>query len=189
MWSGRLDGCSRRVLTDNLRAAVHPDNSARIHELASAAGDPFRHTSKTLAPLHRGGARGRRTGHPVRQGLSDPFISETNTLYGHLIIAIDKLRNAAHLRPRAALADRAEAGRLLSEALSALHGLFASVGEYLEHALRPHSHRSHVSRKAVRNLILETLGELDDLATYCTEGDVYVEDLSDSGSRNGGIWG
>ena len=185
MWSGRLDACSRRVLTDILRAAAHPDNPARIHALTAAAGEQSRHTSKTLAPLPRGGARRRRTGYPVRQGLSDFCMAETNALHGDLMTAIDRLRNAAHLRPRAAVTDRAEVGRLLSEALSALHGLFTSVGRCLEQALRPH--KPHVSRKAVRNLILETLGELDDLAAYCTEGDVYVEDLSDSGSRNGGI--
>ena len=73
----------------------------------------------------------------------------------------------------------------MDEALAALHGLFASVGSYLEGALRPL--RPHFSRKAVRRLIQETRRELDDLAACSTEGHVRVEDLTDSESRSNTI--
>ena len=99
-------------------------------------------------------------GYPARYGLSDPFIAGADALHGDLLAAIDELRNAARLRPHVAITDRAEA-RFVKEALSALQGLYALFGSYLEHALQPLE--PHISRDTVRTFILETRRELDDL--------------------------
>ena len=175
-WACGLDGFSRRVLTDALRAAAHPDNTARLHVFAAAARELFRHTSKTLAPDPRGGVRRRRAACPACDRLSHPFIAEAGALHGDLLAAIDKLRNDARLRPHVTITDRAAASRFLSEVLSALQGLYALFGSYLEHALQPLE--PLVTRAAVRAFILETRRELDDLATCYTIGDVHAETLT-----------
>ena len=66
--------------------------------------------------------------------------------------------------------------RFVKEALSALQGLYALFGSYLEHALQ--LLEPHISRDAVRASILETRRELDDLGARRTAGEVYVETLT-----------
>ena len=165
-WSGRTDASSRRVLTDALRAAAHPDTPVRLPAFAAAARDLFRHTAKTLPPNP--------SDHPPRNRPSDPCIADT--LHAELLAAIDALRTAARHRPRVTITDRAEADRLLPQALSALRELYALFFSYLEHALQPLE--PLVTRGAVRAFILETCHELDDLTASHTLGDMYAETLS-----------
>ena len=92
------------------------------------------------------------------------------------LLSSSKGRTAARLRPRVTLTDSAEIDRLMGDTRSALHGLFAALGAYLEHALQ--ALEPHVSRDAVRAFILETRGEVDELAACHTAGDVYLESLT-----------
>lgn len=174
-WADCIDDVSRGVLTNALRAAADECCPVRIHAFAVAARDLFKHVSRTLAA--RPWRRSRhRAGHPARHGSAGPCNAETDALHGGLPAAIDDLRNACRLRPRLTITDRAEADRFIHEALSALQLLYASFGSYLEHALRPLE--PHVSREAVRAFVLETRGEVDELAACHTVGDVYVESLT-----------
>ena len=163
-WAECIDAVSRRLLTDALRTAAHPDHPARLRFFAAAARDLFRHTAKTLPP------------HPAGHGLAGPLIADANALHGDLIAATCALRNACRLRPRLTVTDRAAAGRCVAQALSALHGLYASFGSYLEQALQPLE--PHVTRQAVRAFTLETRAELDELAACHTVGNVYTESLT-----------
>ena len=163
-WAECIDAVSRRLLTDALRTAAHPDHPARLRFFAAAARDLFRHTAKTLPP------------HPAGHGLAGPLIADANALHGDLLAATCALRNACRLRPRLTVTDRAAAGRCVAQALSALHGLYASFGSYLEQALQPLE--PHVSREAVRAFTLETRAELDELAACHTVGNVYAESLT-----------
>ena len=70
----------------------------------------------------------------------------------------------------------------MRDTLPALHGLFATLGTYLEHALQPLE--PHISRHAVRAFVLETRGEVDELAACHTAGDVYLESLSATTAGN-----
>lgn len=173
-WADCLDHVSRRLLTDALRAAAHPDNSACLHVFAVAARDLFRHASHTLAARHKGRARRRCFRHPSRAELSDPFVP--GPLHDELLVAIDDLRNHARLRPRVAVVESADADRSLQEALSALRSLFDSIGDYLEQVLQPLA--PHVGRHALQAFIHETRREVDELAACHTVGDVYVESLT-----------
>ena len=163
-WADCIDAFSRRLLTDTLRTAAQPGNPACLHVFAATARDLFRHSAKTLPP------------HPAGHGLADPFSADANALHGDLLAATCALRNACRLRPRLTITDRAEAGRCVAQALSALHGLYASFGSYLEHALQPLE--PHVTRQAVRAFVLETRAELDELAACHTVGNVYAESLT-----------
>ena len=172
-WAQCTDACSRRLLADALctaahpnplRRAAHPDPSARLPVFAALARDLFRHAAKTLPP------------HSASHGLADPFIAEASPLHGNLLAATCALRNAARHQPRLTITDHAAADRFLAQALSALHGLYASFGSYLEHALQPLE--PHVTRQAIRAFVLETRAELDELAACHTVGNVYAESLT-----------
>ena len=182
LWSGRIDDFSRQVLTDALRDAADAGHPVRIHAFAAAARELFRHTSQTLAP-HAGG-RGcrRRARYPARDGPPDALISEasagTESLHDELLTAIDELSKDSHLRPRVVVTEGAKAQRFVTQALSALQGLFASLGSYLERALQPLE--PHISRDAMRAFVLETRSEVDELAACCTADAVYVEALTDT---------
>ena len=152
------------MLIDALRTAAHPYNSARLRLFAAAARDLFRHTSKTLPP------------HPTGHGLADPSIAESDALHADLLAATSALLDACRLRPRLTVTDRAEAGHCVAEALSALHGLHASFGCYLEQALQPLE--PLVSREAVRAFVMETRAEVDELAACHRLGNVYAERLT-----------
>ena len=180
LWAGRLDDFSRRVLTEALRVAADEGQPVRIHAFAAAARDLFRHTSQTLAP-HAGGRRRRRHArYPDRDGPLDALICEARAgaESGHdeLLTAIDELAKNNHLRPRVVVMEGAEAERLVTEALSALQGLFAAIGSFLERVLQPLE--PHISPEAVRAFALETRRELDELAACCTADEVYVEALT-----------
>ena len=182
LWSGRIDDFLRRVLTHALRTAVDEEHPVCIHAFAAAARELFRHTSQTLTP-HAGG-RGcrRRARYPARDGPPDALISEasagTESLHDELLTAIDELSKDSHLRPRVIVTEGTEAEHFVTEALSALQGLFALLGSYLEEALQPLE--PHISRDAVRAFVLENRHELDELAACCTADAVYVEALTDT---------
>ena len=172
-WADCIDDVSRRVLTDALRTAAHPDNPARLHVFAAAARNLFKHVSQTLAPNPNCRSRGH-PGHPARHGSADPF--NVDALHGDLLAAIDALRNTARIRPHVTIAARAEAGRCVAEALSALQELYALFGDYLEQALQPLE--PLIGRDAIHAFVLETRAEVDELAACHTVGDVYVESLT-----------
>ena len=180
LWAGRLDDFSRRVLTEALRVAADEGQPVRIHAFAAAARELFRHTSQTLAPHAGGRGRRRRARYPDRDGLSDALMSKASSgiesLHDELLTAIDELAKNNHLRPRVVVMEGAEAERLVTEALSALQGLFAAIGSFLERVLQPLE--PHISRDAVRAFALETRCELDELAACCTADEVYVDALT-----------
>ena len=131
LWAGRIDDFSRRVLTDLLRTAADEGHPVRIHVFAAAACKLFQHTLHGLA---------RRAGYATWAAMPDDLMAEAGAGPGpwrdELLAAIDELSKAAHVRPRVIVTDRAKADRLLSEALSALQGIFTSVGRYLEQVLQ-----------------------------------------------------
>ena len=167
------------MLADALRAAAHPDNPARLRVFAAAARDLFRHAVQNLPPNPGNRTRRHRAACLARHGPPNAAIpkadSEPPPLPGDLLSS-SKGRTAARLRPRVTLTDSAEIDRLMGDTRSALHGLFAALGAYLEHALQ--ALEPHVSRDAVRAFILETRGEVDELAACHTAGDVYLESLT-----------
>ena len=167
-WAGRIDACSRRVLTAALRTAAHPDTPARLPAFAAAARDLFRHTARTLPPnpISR---PCRRNAHPARGQPSGPCIAATDSLHRDLLAAIHALRTAARHRPRVTITNRAEA-------LSALQELYALFFSYLEHALQPLE--PLVTPAAIHAFVLETHHELDDLTARLTGCTVYVEALT-----------
>ena len=179
LWAGRIDDLSRRVLADALRAAAK-GQPVRIHAFAAAARELFRHTSQTLAPRAGGRGRRRRARHPARDGPLDALSSEASagleSLHDELLAAIDELSRDSRLQPRVVVTNGAEAERFVTEALSALQGLFASLGSFLERVLQPLE--PHISRHAVRAFVLETCLELDELAACRTVGEAYAEALT-----------
>ena len=82
----------------------------------------------------------------------------------------------SHPPPHLTVAEGSDVEPFVREALSALQGLFATIGGFLERVLQPLE--SHISRDAVRAFALETRRELDDLAACCTADEVYVEALT-----------
>lgn len=183
MWSARLDGASHRLLLEALHTAASQGRPASLHLFAATARDLFRHVSKSLAPHPLCHVHCRRSACPASDCLPAPPAGDVDagsfSLPRDLLAAARDLRIEAHDPPRFTARPRTYCR--VNEALSALHGLFASVGRYLEQALRPLG--PHAGRRAVRGLILETRAELDDLATRCTDADVYVEDLTESGDN------
>lgn len=185
LWASRLDACSRRLLTDALRSAAHPDRwrhavhsdpGARLHVFAALAGRLFRHAVHTL-PANPGNRRRRpRIAGPARRGPPDAAIPTADREAPPLLAAIHALHTAARFQPRVTLTDSAAIDRLTRAAIPTLHGLFAALGAYLEHALQPLE--AHVGRGAIRACILETRCELDALATHRTAGGVYLERLT-----------
>ena len=178
-WAARIDDCSRRLLTNALRAAAHPDTPARLPVFAAAARDLFSHTANTLPPNPIGRSR-HRTRYPARGRPSNPCIAEANGLHAELLTAIDALRTAALHRPRVTITERAAADRFLPDASPALQELYALFFTYLEHALQPLE--PLVTRAALRAFILETRHELDALTARHTLRDVYTETLTISES-------
>ena len=96
--------------------------------------------------------------------------------HDELLAAIDELSEAAHARPRVVVMERAEAARFVREGLSALQGLFASFGHFLEQALRALD--APMGHGVANAFILEARRELDELAVSRTAEEVYVEDLT-----------
>ena len=185
LWAARLDACSRRLLTDALRSAaypdprrdaVHPDPGARLHVFAALAGRLFRRAVHTL-PAKPGNRRRR-----ARGGPPDAAIPTADRDTPPLLAAIHALHTAAGFQPRMTLTDNAAIERLTGAALPALHGLFAALGAYLEHALQ--SLEPHIGRGTIRACILETRGELEALATDRTAGGVYLERLTITAAGN-----
>lgn len=176
LWGGRIDDVSRRVLTDALHMAADEAHPVRIHAFAAAARDLFRHTAQTLAARHKSRWLRRSTGCPVRDAPSDTVIVEVDPLHGDLLAAIDNLRKAACLRPRATIVKGAESDGSLQEALSALQELSDSLGDYLEQVLQPLT--LPISRDAIRAFILETRREVDELAACRAADCVYAESLT-----------
>ena len=185
VWAGRLDACSRRVLSDALRGATrpeplrhaaNPDPGARLPAFAALAHHLFRHTVRSLPPdpgkrmrRPRAACPGRhRPSHALAAG---PGINAPPPT-ADLLAAVHALDTAARFHPRITLADSAAIERLMGDTRYALHGLLATLGTYLEGALQP-----HIRREAWRAFIPEMRRELDDLAACRTAG-VYVEDLS-----------
>ena len=184
-WAQCIDACSRRLLTDALRTtahpdplrrAAHPDPFARLPVFAATARDLFRHAAKTLPPHPSNRTRRHRAACPARHRPSHALAAEPGIEAPPLPAAACALRNAARLQPHVTITDRAAADRCVAQALSALHGLYASFGSYLEHALQPLE--PHVTRQAVRAFVLETRAELDELATCHRLGNVYTETLT-----------
>ena len=157
LWAGRLDDFSRQVLTDALRDAADAGHPVRIHAFAAAARELFRHTSQTLAPRLGGRGCRRRPSHPARDGplgtLNSEASADVESLHDDLLAVIDEFSTDSHYRPRVVVAKGAEAERFVTEALSALQGLFALIGSYLEQALKPLE--PHISRGAVHAFALE----------------------------------
>lgn len=180
VWSASIDECSRRLLTDAIRAAAHPSSPVRLHIFAAAARNLFLHAVKTLPPNPGCRTHRHRAASPARHRPPPAFAAEPSfeapPLPADLLTPIDGLRAAARLQPRVTLTDGAAIDRLMSETRSALHGLFAALGIYLEHALQPLE--PHFSRNAVRAFILETRREFDDLTACPTAGGVYVETIT-----------
>ena len=190
VWAGRLDALSQRILAQALRLAAYPDNPVRLQVFAALARDLFRHAVETLPP-HPGNRRRRKpAGYLGRHGPSDAFIpkADTQVLHpqGDLLAAIDDLGHAARFRPHVTVADSAVIDRLMIETRSALCGLFASLGTYLEQAVKPLF--PYIGRNAIHAFVLETPRELDDLAACSTAG-AYIEGLSvtSSGGRSVGF--
>ena len=170
LWAGRIDAFSRRVLAEALRAAADEGRPVRLNVFAAAACKLFQHTLQTLAL---------RAGYATWAGLSDGLMAEAGTGAGpwrdELLAAIDELSEAAHARPRAIVTERAEADRFVREALSALQGIFASVGRYLEQVLQALD--TPMGHSVANAFILEARRELDELAACRMVDEVYVEDL------------
>ena len=171
LWAGRIDAFSRRVLTGMLHAAVDEGHPIRIHVFAAAARELFRHTLHGLA---------RRAGYATWAAMPDDLMAEADAGVGHwqddLLTAIDELSKATHIRPRVIVTDRAEADRFVREALSALQGIFTSVGRYLEQVLQALD--PLMGRGVANAFILEARHELDELAACRAVDEVYVEDLT-----------
>ena len=158
------------MLAEALRAAADEGRPVRLNVFAAAACKLFQHTLQTLAL---------RAGYATWAGLSDDLMAEADAGPGpwrdELLAAIDELSKAARDRPRVIVTEPAEADRFVREALSALQGIFASVGRYLEQVLQPLE--PHIGRDAVHAFVLETRSELEELATCRAVDEVYVEDL------------
>ena len=171
LWAGRLDDFSRRVLTEALRVAADEGQLVRIHGFAAAARELFRHILHGLA---------RRAGYATWAAMPDDLMAEAGAGPGpwhdELLAAIDELSKAAHVRPRGIVMERADADRVVREALSALKGLFVSVGRYLEQVLQALD--TPMGRGIANAFILEARRELDELAACRTVGEVYVESLT-----------
>ena len=171
LWAGRIDDLSRRVLADVLHVAADEGHPVRIHAFAAAAHELFRHTLQTLA---------RRVGYATWAAMPGDLVSEADAIAGHwqddLLTAIDELSKATHIRPRVIVTDRAEVDRFVREALSALQGIFTSVGRYLEQVLQALD--TPMGRGIANAFILEARRELDELAACRTANEVYVESLT-----------
>ena len=179
LWSGRRDACSCRLLAETLRTAARSDLPARLPVFAKAARELFRHAVLTL-PFHPANCtRRHRAACPAcHRPLDDDAPKadcEAPPLPADLLAAIDDLGSVARHQPRVTLTPSAGIDPLTRATLPALHGLFATIGIYLEHTLQPLG--PHVIRDAVRALILETRRELDDLAARPMDG-VYLEALT-----------
>lgn len=180
VWAARLDGVSRRVLLDALRAAACQGAPARLHVFAAAARDLFRHVSKTLAPGPVQGARRRRTAWAAfhRRPLPPALRPETEagTLHDRLLAAARDLRSHARLTPHVSIVQGARTDPSLQGALSALRELSDLTGDFLERVLWPLV--PHMGRHAVQSVILQTRREVRRLAACHTLGDVYAESLA-----------
>ena len=171
LWAGRIDAFSRRVLTEALRAAADDSHPVRIHTFAAAARELFQHTLQTLA---------RRAGYATWAGMPDDLIAEADSgaepWCHELLTAIDELSRDTHVRPRVVVTDGTKADRFVREALSALQGIFTSVGRYLEQVLQALD--TAMGRGVANAFILEARRELDELAACRTADEVYVEGLT-----------
>ena len=128
---------------------------------------------QTLTPPAKGWRHRRRTGHATQDGLAGAAVEPW---HDDLLAAIAVLSKSTRLRPRVIVTERAEIDRLMSETLSALRRLFASIGSYLEQVLQPL--KPHIGCDTVHTFILETRRELDELAACRIADEAYVEDLT-----------
>ena len=171
LWAGRIDDFSRRVLTDALRAAADEGNPIRLNVFAAAACKLFQHTLHGLA---------RRAGYATWAAMPDDLMAEAGIgaepWCDELLAAIDELNKAAHARPGVIVTEYIVADRFVREALSALQGIFTSVGRYLEQVLQALD--PLMGRGVANAFILEARRELDELAACRTADEVYVEALT-----------
>lgn len=182
LWGGRLDDVSRRVLTDALRAAAQPPASARMHAFAVAARDLFRHASRTWAAR-----RSYRPGrgcfvHSTRHVPTPNGIPPASPLHDDLLVAARDLRCHLRLQPLVTIAQDRWAHRSLQATLSALQDLSDLIADYLEQALWPLA--PYIGRHAVHAFIRETRRETRELAACRAPGDVYVETLTITETRD-----
>ena len=111
---------------------------------------------------------------------------EAPIMHDNLLAATNDLRNAARLRPRSPSRIAPQSPCLMRDTRSALHGVFASLGTYIEQTLQPLA--PYIGLDAIQAFILENCHELDDLAA-CRKAGSYIEDLSvtASGGRSLGF--
>ena len=174
LWDGRIDDVSRRVLRDALFRAAEEACPVRLHAFAVAARELFRHRVQSLAARHQSRVHRGFYANAARHGLSEDFIPKALPLHDDLLAATRDLRKAACLRPGPTILEGADADGPLQETLSALRGLFAELGVYLERVSRLVT--LPATRNAIHELVLEIRREVDELATRHAAGNVYVEE-------------
>lgn len=189
-----VDDFSRQVLAGALRVAADTDNPIRLNLFAAAVRELFGHTLHALAPdanvaacrWYRpepntsGPTRRQRAKYATQGGLADAFIAEAGVDVQHLhddaIASINELSKYTHVRPGVIVADQAEVGRFVGEALVALRGLFQSFASCREEVVQ--ALYDQIDREVVDAFISETLQGIDELATHHTIDEVYIDDLS-----------
>jgi len=176
LWGGRIDDASRRLLVEALHLAAAEASPVHIHVFAAATRDLFTHASHVLAARHKGPA-----------GVAQPRIHVTEAPHPHhgLLAAARKLRSAARLQPCLMVEVGADADDSLRATLSALQGVFGSMGDYLEQVLKPLT--LPVSRAAVHAVVLRTRREVNGLAACRAHGNVYAETLAVTESGGGSV--
>ncbi|ANY85468.1 hypothetical protein BB934_45450 (plasmid) [Microvirga ossetica] len=189
-----LDEFSQHVLTGAMRVVRDEKNPIRLNLFAAAVRELYSHTLHLLAPDERvtkcswyrlepgtkGPTRAQRAKFATQGGLSDEFIAEVGVDVEHLhraaIDAINELNKFTHVRPGVIEPDKGKVESFVSEALSALIGLFESFAECSEEVL--HTLQDAIDRAAVEAFVLETIPEVDELATHHSVEEAYVEDMA-----------
>ena len=189
-----IDDFSRQVLTGALQVVRDGHNPIRLNLFAGAVRELFGYTLQTLAPdadvekcswyrqepKTEGPTRRQRAKYATQGGLSDDYLATVGVELEHLneklIPAINRLSKYTHVRPGSIVTDNAEIEDFVREALAALQGLFASIKSCHEQVLLALD--AHIDHELVSAFVLETLQELDDLATHHTIEDVYIQDLA-----------
>ena len=90
--------------------------------------------------------------------------------------AISELSGGTRIRPRVTVTEGTKAERSVRETLSALQGLFTSLGCFAEQVLL--SLHPHIDRDAMNAFVPETCCETDRLAACRDGGGVNGEDLN-----------
>jgi hypothetical protein len=121
--------------------------------------------------------RRQRAKYATQGGLSDEYIGEIGVDVQHLhdaaIEAIEELNKYTHVRPGTIVDDPHEIALFVDGALHALLGLFASFDECRSAVLDALSEQ--IDNEAVNALIVETILNIDELATHHSIEEVYVE--------------